>query len=292
MKSQLELQERLPQVQNRAVYCYFRYLWNRNHRYQYNTAQIVTGGGGSGKTIFGIISAFIINPKRFSENFYVNSAKEFITAVDESRSGDSIVWDEVGVSLSSRKWHSLSNILTAETLQTYRRNKLTVFFVVPDMSFIDVQARKLMTSYVEMKRYNVDQSIAWIYNISIDRKKGDVYFPAYRMILDGILVKMPRMIIPRSVLKKIPIEIWRAIHEKENVFKTKIRRQSLKAISMIEEREGGGEKTIFDFINEIQLEKEKYMNDKNELDWKLIKIDKNISRDKAQAIIAFMKKNS
>jgi hypothetical protein len=289
--NKLELLEQLPKPENRAPYIYYKYLWNRNHRYQYNTAQIATGSGGSGKTTYAIISGFVINPRRFDETFYVNSAKEFITAVDDSHSGDTLVWDEVGVSLSSRKWHSLSNILTAETLQTYRRNKLTVFFVVPDMSFIDVQARKLMTSYVEVKRYNIDQSTAWIYDISIDRKKGEIYFPAYRMILDGMLIKMPRMIIPRIAMSKVPIEIWRAIHEKEETFKTKIRKQSLKMISLIEEKEGG-QKTIFDYINEIQEEKWKYINSKNELDWKLIKTEKGISRDKAQEIVAFLKKHS
>jgi len=269
---------------------YYKYLWNRNHRYQYNTAQIVTGSGGSGKTIYAIISAFIINPKRFNENFYVNSAKEFITAVDDSHSGDTIAWDEVGVSLSSRKWHSLSNILTGETLQTYRRNKLTVFFVVPDISFVDIQARKLMTSFVELKRYDVKESIAWTYDISIDRKNGDIYYPAYRMILDGILIKMPRIRIPRVAMKKVSIDIWRAIHEKEETFKTKIRKQSLRLISMIEEREGGGDKTIFDIANEVQNERDKYTDEKGNLDWKLIKIDKNISRDKAQGIVALLKK--
>jgi hypothetical protein len=287
----LELQVQLPNLQNRAVYIYFKYLWNRNHRYQYNTAQIVTGDGGSGKTYFAILSAWVVNSKRFNENFYVNSAKEFITAVDDSRSGDTIVWDEVGVSLSSRKWHSLSNILTSETLQTYRKNKLTVFFVVPDMSFIDIQARKLMTNYVEMKRYGTNEAIAWIYKINIDRKKGEIYFPAYRMVMDGILMKMPRMVIPGRVMKRVPLEIWKAIHEKETTFKNKIRKQNLKVVSMIEEREGGGDKTIFDYINEIKLNRETYTNDKGELDWKLIKIDKEISRDKAQEIVTFLKKN-
>ena len=194
------------------------------------------------------------------------------------------------MSLSSRKWHSLSNILTSETLQTYRKNKLTVFFVVPDMSFIDVQARKLMTNYVELKRYDTTQATAWIYKLNMDRKQGDVYFAAYRMVLDGILTKMPRMVIPGRVMKKVPLEIWKAIHEKELTFKDKIRRQNLKMVSMIEEREGG-QKTIFDFINEINLEREKFLNSKGELDWKLIKIDKGISRDKAKEIVTFLKKN-
>ena len=285
----MPLSTRLPKISNQAPYLYYKYLWNRCHRYQYNTAQIVTGSGGSGKTKFGILSAYLLNSKRFNEHSYVNSAKEFIKAIDDSRTGDSIVWDEAGVSLSARRWHSLSNILTAEVLQTYRVNKLSVFFIVPDMSFVDVQARKLMTIFSEIKRWDVSESVGWLYSISVDRKKGDVYFPGYRMIIDGVLSKMPRVVIPGRLLQKVPKEIWDAAKEKEMRFKEYVRKRSLRTIELLDQQEKG-EKTIFDYINEVSKDRERYTNKKGVLDLALLQTHLGVGRTKAQQVKSFLEK--
>lgn len=231
----------------------------------------------------------MLNPKRFDETFYANTAKEFIQIVDDSRRGDCVIWDEAGVSLSSRKWHSLSNILTGEVLQTYRVNYLTVFFVTPDLSFVDVQARRLMTLFVENKRYTEKEGHAWLYNISVDRKTGKIYFPWYTVKpRRGGLINLPHIKIPRKAINKVPKVTWKRIHEKELVFKHKTRKKNLAVIEAIEQEENT--MTIYDMINEVDSNREKYTNPKGELDRHLVQLHLSVGRDKAAQIVKFIER--
>lgn len=279
-------------VGNRAMYLYFKYLWNRNHRYQYNTAQVITGDPGVGKTKWAVLQSYVLNKRRFDENSYMNRAQEFLQWVDDSRGGDTGVWDECGVSLSSRRWHSLSNILTAEILQTYRAKKLTVFFVVPDISFIDVQARKLMTTYCELKRYGTTQTTNWLYRISINRKSGDMYFVSFRMMMEGVLQKVPRLDIPGKILKAVPKTIWSAIDEKEMAFKDNIRRKSLATLNLIDKDEMTSSETVYDMIDKVVKDKERFTNTKGRLDSLLIATILGVSQTKALQVKKFVEKKA
>lgn len=275
-----------------AMAIYLKYLWLRVHKHQFNTAIATTGDTGSGKTRGAILKGYILNPRRFNETCYVNSPREFLQAIDDSRMGDSIVWDEVGVSMSSRKWQSLSNILTAETLQTYRVNKLTVFFCLPDLSFCDVQARKLMTIYEEVKRSDTSMTRTYTYRMDTDRKEGKIWFKAYRMILGGRLTRMPTVEIPSSALKMVPKEIWDAITEKETEFKSKTRKRSLRTIEMLEKSDGetGSGETIYDMINKVQSDLQKYTTDKGKLDLDLISVDFGVGETKARQVKKWVEK--
>jgi hypothetical protein len=218
----------------------------------------------------------------------VNTPREFLQAIDDSRKGDSLVWDEMGVSMSARKWQSLSNILTGETLQTYRVNKLNVWFVVPDMSFIDVQARKLMTLFREVKRYNTVESQAWTYRIDVNRREGDPYFVTYRMVIDDQLVKMPIVKKPRKLLQAVPKYIWEAIREKELAFKERVRRKSLATLKEAEREDVAGQETIFDLVNKVAEDISYYKNKRGTLDLAMIQTGIGIGRGKAGQIKAFI----
>lgn len=281
---------KLPDTAQKAAYIYLKHIWNKIHKLQYNYAEVTTGNPGSGKTKSKITTAYLINRKRFDERFYCNTAKEFIQTVDDSRTGDTLVWDECGVSLSSRRWHSLSNILTGETLQTYRLNKLAVFFVVPDISFIDIQARKLMNAFVETKRYDLKKTTNWTYEIRVNRKTGDIYFPYFRSVIDGRLNAIPRIIYPKATINIVPKEITKSITEKEIEFKHRLRKRNLKLLEMIEGKAMDAGQTIFDMINIVNDDKEKYTNRKGNLDFYLIQTEFNIGKDKAIQIKKFIEK--
>jgi len=281
----------LPNVNQRCAYIYFKHLRNQNRRNNYNVSKVNTGNPGSGKTVEAIISSYVINPRRFDENSYVNTAKEFITRVDDSKKGDCIIWDEAGVSLSNRRWQSLSNILTGEVLQTYRINYLTVFFIAPDFSFIDVAARRLIDIFSESKRYDNKQSKSYLYNINIDRKKGDMYFPWFKIRTLGHIFDMPKLIIPKTIFKKVPKTIWKGIKEKEVSFKTRTRTKSLAMIKLIEQ-EDKTERTVYDIVNEIESNRNNYTNTKGKLDLHLIQYNYKIGRDKAQQIVKFLNKKA
>ena len=287
-QSSTQYMNRLDSLTTRAPAIFYKYLWNRNHRYRQNTAKVNCGDTGCGKTVNAVVEAYTIN-KKFNESHYCNTAKEFIDAVDSSKRGDCIIWDEAGVSLSSRKWHSLSNILTGEVLQTYRINYLTVFFITPDLSFIDVQARKLMTIFCETKRYDHTQAYNYLYNLSVDRKRGDIFFPWYKFRAKGQYIHMPRILMPFKTIKKVPKPIWDGIRKKEMSFKEKVRKRSLALIRLIEQEEEG-DRTIFDYINEVDSNRLKFTNNKGKLDIFLMQTHLQIGRDKARQIQRFIQK--
>ena len=286
--SPLQLKEKALKPRNRLCYYYYRSLINRTRYYKYNNAQAVVGAGGTGKTVYAVISSYILNPRKFTEDKYVNTAKEFLKAIDESKPSDSIVWDELGASMSARKWHSMSNILTGEVLQTYRANKLSVFFCTPDLSFVDVQARKMMTSYCEVKRGGNIKSTVFLYKININRRDGQIWFPHYRGIVNSKYMRMPKIDIPKKLINKVPKEIWKGIAEKEARFKGKIRKGSLKSISIMEKQEGEVTDTIFDLINKVQKDKVKYMNEKGKLDVYLMQTLLGVGRHKSTQIKKFI----
>lgn len=267
---------------------YYKYLRARTRKYKMNTSIINTGDTGSGKTIRALIEATIIN-RNFDETKYANTAKEFLNVVDDSKKSDVVVWDEAGVSLSSRKWHSLSNIMTGEVLQTYRDRYLTVIFIAPDLSFVDVQARRLLNIFTETKRYDQTKSLGYLYKISINRKKGEIFFPWYQIRSMGTLINMPRINIPRESIKKISPSVLKAIKEKETEFKAKIRKNSLKMIQIIESEEENTD-TIYDMINKVVSNQDKFMNIKGSIDQSLIQLEFGIGRTKADQIVKFVKK--
>ena len=248
-----------------------------------------TGDTGSGKTLKALLSSYLINPRRFSAERYANSAKEFLDMVDDGKRGDVLIWDEAGVSLSSRKWHSLSNILTGEVLQTYRSRYYTVIFIAPDLSFIDVQARKLMNIFSEIQRYDANKSTDYLYKMKVDRKKGNIFFPWYQVKTKGMLVNLPRVMTPSSSLKRIPKDVLKEVRRKEENFKAKIRKNSLAIISMIDQEEERTD-TIYDMINLVEAEPDKFTNTKSKLDENLIQLHFGIGRGKSRQIVKFLRK--
>ena len=277
-------------VERRATYTFYKYMRARTQRYKKNTAKVNTGDTGSGKTIKALLESYIINPKRFSEERYANSAKEFLDLVDDSKRGDVLVWDEAGVSLSSRKWHSLSNILTGEVLQTYRDKYYTVIFIAPDLSFIDVQARKLLNIFSEVQRYDAKASYDYLYKMKVDRKKGNIFFPWYQARFEGTLINLPRVMTPFSAIKKIPKAPLKAIRLKETMFKDKIRKNSKSIISMLEQ-EDGQSLTIYDMISEVETNPDKYTDAKGNIDKSLIEVAFGIGRTKSLQIVKFVRKS-
>ena len=274
-----------------STYLYLKYMWNRVHKLNFNYSEVTVGDPGTGKTKKAILKCFLLNRYRFDETFYCNTAKEFLQMIDDSRNGDTGIWDEQGVSMNSRRSLTLSNVLTGETLQTYRINKLAVEFISPDLSFIDVQARKLINAFTETKRYDNERSFNWVYKLQTNRQSGKVYFPHFRAVINGRLHSIKYYELPNRLFRKIPKETVKRIVEKEIEFKYKLRKRNLQILELLEKEEGGGEgKTIFDLINEVQKDIEKYKNTRGRLDWKLIKTHLRVSRDRSQQIATFIQK--
>lgn len=243
----------------------------------------MAGMPGSGKTKTASTWGWLLDP-RFSADDVSFTARGYINSLENIRVGSAKVWSEMGIGLPSRGWFQLSNILTAQVVQTMRIKKPIIFMDVSDLSFIDIQARKLIFHYSEVKRHKRNPPKVWLYNIKIDRKRGKPYYPHPLLRVGGKSVKL-RNIVMQDIL---PDEIWKEIDKKQRKFKDRLERKALGSLRLLEKEEILSQKTIFDYINVVQRNKKRYINKRGELDWQLIQLHLQISRRKAQQIQKFL----
>jgi len=78
------------------------------------------------------------------------------------KKGDFLIFDEAGVGISSRDWYSIQNKLLGCVLQTFRNMNIGVIFTTPNLSFIDIQARKLFHYYLETDHIDFKRELAYL----------------------------------------------------------------------------------------------------------------------------------
>ena len=271
---------------------WYKWIWNRLHRLNYNYLQITTGDTGSGKTMSNIVDAYILNPRRFNASAVCLGMKEFLDFIKDSKSGDTCVVTEGGVVMSSRQWYSISNIMGGQALQTFREKNLGVWFDLPDLSMLDIQVRKLMNAQAICKRYSNKEVIQYMYKISVDRKQsGKIYYPYFSFMYKGRRYYMPYLIRKRSQFNIIPKKIMKEINKKVSEFKEKILEKTTKEAELLDRERFGEykEKTEFDYAREVLKEPDKYkLNGKISL--ALIRAHLGLSQRKASNVYAIIKK--
>jgi len=140
---------------------FFSAIKNRLNKENRNWLCAITGDTGSGKSYTALRIGEILDPG-FSISSVAFDPKEFITLVKNGKKGDNggfipltkgsiIIFDEAGVGMAAREWQSIQNKLMGYILQTFRFKNYGVIFTVPDLSFIDVQARKLFHNYIKTR---------------------------------------------------------------------------------------------------------------------------------------------
>ncbi len=273
---------------------WYKWIWNRINKLNYNYLQITTGDTGAGKTMSNIIDAYIINPKRFSASSVCLGIKEFMDFIEDSKKGDTCILTEGGVVMSNRQWYSIGNILGNFALQTFREKNLGVWIDLPDVNMIDVQVRKLMTAQAVCKRYDNDKVIQYLYKIKVDRKeKGKTYYPYFSFMYRGKRYVMPYIVKRRSVLDIIPKKTLKEINKKVSEFKDKVLKKTKKTADLMDKERFGDdnlEKTEIDYIDEILKNPGDFrLNGKWNSD--LIRSKYNLSLRKARAITTILKKH-
>ena len=109
--------------------------------------------------------------------------------------GSMIIFDEAGVSISSRNWFQDVQKDIMFILQSFRHYNIGVIFTTPDRSFVDSQARKLFHDYLEVLKIDFEDNHVIIKPFQLQKNayKGEVYtkYPWYHGI------KMTRMLVPK-----------------------------------------------------------------------------------------------
>lgn len=104
----------------------------------------------SGKSYSGISLAEDIDPY-FNVDRIIFHPKDFISLLESSLpKGSVIMWEEVGVSLSSRDWYKEQNKIMSSLFETFRRHNLILIMTVPFVKFIDSRIRSMIHGFAEM----------------------------------------------------------------------------------------------------------------------------------------------
>lgn len=266
---------------------YLRQIWNRVHRDKKNFIMVITGGVGEGKSYTALKLAELLDPT-FNIDKVCFTPKEFIRAIDNvKRTGEVLIMDEIGVALSSRKWNTLSNALTNDIIQTFRYKRIISFFVVPDFSFIDVQARKLVQVYSKVKRDPNEPAELWIYNLDYDRRVGKAYYSHPLINNNGMTIKLQTLI-----MNGLPSKSLTAVYEEKHIKqKETMRKKNLKTLEMLDRDLVDSQDSIYDKVDEIIENKDKYLNKWGRIDWHLVAAEYSIGRDRARQLVLLAEKS-
>ena len=164
-----------------------------------NWLAIICGDTGSGKSYSAIALANIISKRGITikRNVVFNPIQfmERINDRGDLKKGDVIIFDEAGVGMSSREWYSIQNKLLGSILQTFRNMNLGVIFTTPNLSFIDVQARKLFHTYMETSTIDYKNNIAYLrtYDIQHNSRLDKTYYKTPKFKIDLINISMKHL---------------------------------------------------------------------------------------------------
>lgn len=179
------------------------YIRNRNKKKK-NILGFIGGSTGSGKTYCGLYVCEEIDPDFTIQNVCFNPS-DFMKLIDEGidgkplKSGTCILFEEVGVAMSSRNWYATVNKMLNYMLQTFRHRVINVFFTSPYMDFVDSNTRKLF--HVEITTtgqidYEANTNIVKPMLIQYNSRYNKFYYKYLKVLTPNGTLKVKRWRVP------------------------------------------------------------------------------------------------
>lgn len=144
-----------------------------------NLMAAIVGDTGSGKSFASLYLAEKID-SNFNIDRVIFKASDFIQKIknNEIPRGACIVFDEAAINfMPARNWYSQKNKFLSAVIQAFRFRNYIVLFTLPDLSFIDIHARKMLHYILETDKidYEHKRSTLKIYALQINRIDGSQY---------------------------------------------------------------------------------------------------------------------
>lgn len=174
---------------------YLHHIWNRIHRKEWDFLGCTVGRRRSGKSIFTAYTSWLLWKNFVIERDMVYTAKSFqerVKVIEEEgetkreKYGKVIIFDEAGVGMPAREWYHLQNRELGKMLQTIGHLRPIVFFVTPDISFIDTQARKMFDYFFDVKGRTDKYSKIKPFKLNVNTMTGKIYYRYPRMVNEGV----------------------------------------------------------------------------------------------------------
>ena len=233
----------------------------RRIRMNQNYIILIVGGVGTGKSYSGIKLAEDIDPY-FNVDRIIFHPKDFITLLDSSLpKGSVIMWEEVGVSLSSRDWYKEQNKIISSLFETFRRHNLILIMTVPFVKFIDSRIRSMIHGFAEM----IDPTFTggkfgWLkyFHVIVDQRSGKIRHRYPRIRDDeGMVITMQGTTTEQGNMRfSLPSkEILPLYEQKKLEF---VQWQQKSGLSSFEPKKVAGSLEINDFIKKMTSNPRKY----------------------------------
>ena len=139
-----------------------------------NNMIICTGPTGSGKSWSNLRIC-----KDADDTFDIKKVsfgpEQFMAVINSGElkgKGAAMLYDEAGVTFNSRNWYSVSNKMLHYFLQTCRSQNQMLFFNAPDISFLDVGARKLFHIHLETCGINYEKKYVLLKPLCLQVAQG------------------------------------------------------------------------------------------------------------------------
>jgi len=161
----------------------YKEIHQRIYKRRQNILILIVGSPGTGKSLLALRIAEKLDPTFTLENMkerVVIEASQFsklIANEDETKleRGAVFIVDEMGASMGNRDWYTIGNKMVSLILQTFRYRQLIMIMTVPNMSFIDVSARKLIDVLIETKKidFNTNKTKARVWKLQFNKISGE-----------------------------------------------------------------------------------------------------------------------
>ena len=284
----MKFNQRIMAVKDQATQSLLKHIWNDVHTNNFGFFGVVTGPPGSGKTETAMLLAYLedmsFNAENIRERVFFEP-KDFLKAIDEFDKYTWVVWSETGITLSSKKWQTMSNIMVEDVVQTMRLKKMGVIFDTQHIGFVDNRARSMFQWFTEVRRYGKRWPRWKIYRVSTSQILGKTYypFPMFRMP-SGQPFKL-REVELRTRLPKPILKQFDGIHRE---WKEKLWAKHAKMIDKMNAEENP--MGIHDIIEQVQENIEKYRGLRGNIDTSLIAVDFDIGTPMANRIKRFVER--
>lgn len=257
-----------------------------------NVLILIVGDPGTGKSFLALRLASMLDPTFNEETMrerVVCHAEQFSNLIangddDKLNEGAAFIVDEMGASMGNRDWYTIGNKSVSVILQTFRYRRLIMIMTVPNMSFIDVHARKLINFLIETKKIDFASKKvkARVWKIKFNKVRGDN--DPYRIRFRQQDEFGETIILDSMWFSRVDIKLAHAYEKYSHEFKQNIVEKAMKQINKMND---AGKKKEFDasvIVEKIMNDKDSYFKSNGRLDRGKVENDFHIGANRYRKV--------
>lgn len=274
---------------------FYKACYERIFKKKQNILILIVGDPGTGKSLLALRIANQLDPTFTHENIrerVIVQAEQFSQLIAEDGEsklpmGSAVIIDEAGASaMGSRDWYSIGNKMISYILQTFRYRQLILIMTVPNMSFIDVHARKLVNYLIETKKidFNSNKCKARVWKLDFNKISGES--DPFRIRFRQKDEYGETVIIDSMWFKRCNIKIVNAYEKYSHEFKQGIAEKSLKSIIRVKNEADKKEFDIDSIVLKIINNKDKYFKNNGKINRGLVEFDFKVGQNRSRQVIS------